>query len=54
MDGDGQDEGRDIGVEAAADAVVVERGQLRGGEPEEFGDVSRRPLAEAVEGLAGD
>jgi hypothetical protein len=58
MDDDGQCEGGDIGVEeaveAAADAVVVERGELGGGQAEEFGDVPRRPLAEAIEGLAGD
>ena len=58
VDDDGQGEGGDVGVEeaveAAADAVVVERGELGGGQAEEFGDMPRGPLAEAVEGLAGD
>jgi hypothetical protein len=58
MDDDGQGEGGDVGVEeaveAAADAVVVERGELCGGQSEVFGGVPRGPLAEAVEGLAGD
>ena len=58
VDDDGQGEGGDVGVEeaveAAADAVVVERGELGGGQAEEFGDVSGGPLADAVEGLAGD
>ena len=55
---DGEGEGGDVGVEeaveAAADAVVVERGELFGGQAEESGDVARGPLADAVEGLAGD
>ena len=55
---DGQGQRGDVGVEeaveAAADAVVVERGQLRRGQPEQLGDVPGGPLADAVEGLAGD
>ena len=58
VDDDGQGEGGDVGieeaVEAAADAVVVERGELVGGQAEESGDMACGPLAEAVEGLAGD
>jgi hypothetical protein len=58
MDDDGQGEGGDVGVEeaveAAADAVVVERGELGGAEAEELGDMACGPLAQAVEGLAGD
>jgi hypothetical protein len=48
----------DIGVEeaiqAAADAVVVEGRQLLRGQPEQTGDVPGGPLADAIEGLAGD
>ncbi len=58
MDDDGQGERGDVGVEeaveAAADTIVIERGELVGGQAEEFGDVAGGPLAEAVEGLAGD
>jgi hypothetical protein len=57
VDDDGQGEGWDVGVEeaveAAADAVVVERRELGGGQAEERGDMACGPLAEAVEGLAG-
>jgi hypothetical protein len=45
------DVGVEEAVEAAADAVVVERRQLRRGEPEGFGGVAGGPLADAVEGL---
>ena len=41
-------------VEAAADAVVVERRQLLRGQPEQSGGMPGGPLADAVEGLAGD
>jgi hypothetical protein len=58
MDDDGEGERGDIGVEeaveAAADAIVVERGELVGAQAEEFGDMASGPLAQAVEGLAGD
>jgi hypothetical protein len=57
VDDDGEGEGGDVGVEeaveTATDVVVVERGELGGGQSEEFGDVSGGPLAEAIEGLAG-
>jgi hypothetical protein len=46
----GGDVGVEEAVEAAADAVVVERRKLGGIEPEELGDVARGPLAEAMEG----
>ena len=39
-------------VEGAADAVVVERRQLRRGDPEGFVGVAGGPLADPVEGLA--
>jgi hypothetical protein len=39
-------------VETPPHAVVIERGDLPFGEPEQFGDMPRRPLADAVEGLA--
>jgi hypothetical protein len=52
--GQGGDVGLDEAVEAAADAVVVERGQLSGAQAQELADVPRGPLADAVEGLAGD
>jgi hypothetical protein len=39
-------------VEGAADAVVVERRQLRRGDPERFGGVAGGPLADPIEGLA--
>jgi hypothetical protein len=49
-------ERRDVGVEeaieTAADAVVVQRGQLSRRQPELFGGVPCGPLADAVEGLA--
>ena len=48
------DVGVEEAVETAADAVVVERGQLPRGQPEQFGGVAGGPLADAVEGLAGD
>ena len=58
VDDDGQGQGRDVGieesVEAAADAIVVERGRLFGAQAQQIGDVPRGPLADAVEGLAGD
>src|SRR5262249_16412692 len=76
VDDDGQGERGDVGieeaVEAAADAGVVGRGGLGGGQAEEvggggggplapargggaeLGDVAGGPLAQAVEGLAGD
>ena len=58
MDDDGQGQGGDVGVEeaieAAADAIVIERGQLVRSQAQELRDVPRRPLADAVEGLAGD
>jgi hypothetical protein len=58
MDDDGQCEGGDVGVEeaveAAADAVVVERAELVRAQAEESGDMAGGPFAEAVEGLAGD
>src|SRR5262249_11375165 len=58
LDDDRQGQGGDVGVEeaveAATDAIVVERGQLSRAQPEEFGDVPRGPLADAVEGLAAD
>jgi hypothetical protein len=41
-------------VEAPSDAIVIERGDLPLGEAEQAGDVPRRPLADAVEGLAGE
>jgi hypothetical protein len=41
-------------VEAPSHAIVVERGELPLGEAEQVGDVARRPLADAVEGLAGE
>ena len=55
-DGEGQrgDVGVEEAVEAAADAIVVERGELVGGQAEQLGGVPRGPLADAVEGLAGD
>jgi hypothetical protein len=37
--------------EAAADAIVVERGQLCGAQAEQFGDVPRSPLADAIKRL---
>ena len=40
-------------VEAPSHAIVIERGDLPLGEPEQVGDVPRRPLADAVERLAG-
>ena len=58
MNDDGQGQGGDVGieesVEATADAIVVEGGQLGGAQAEALGDVPRRPLADAIEGLAGD
>src|SRR4051794_26461680 len=55
---DGEGERGDVGVEesveAAADAVVVERRELGGDQPQPLRGVSGRPLAEAVEGLARD
>ena len=55
---DGEGERGDVGVEeaveAAADAVVVERGELRRGQSQQSGAVPRGPLADAVEGLARD
>ena len=52
--GDVECERRDVGVEepveGAADAVVIERGELVFGEPEPRGFVPRGPLADAVEG----
>jgi hypothetical protein len=55
---DGQGERGDVGVEeaieGAAGAVVVQRGQLPGGQPQQPRVVPRGPLADAVEGLAGD
>jgi hypothetical protein len=53
---DGQCQRRDVGieeaVEAAADAVVVERGHLLRGQPEPSRVVACGPLADAVEGFA--
>jgi hypothetical protein len=46
------DVGVEESVEAAADAVVVERRQLRRGQPETSGGVPGGPLSHAVEGLA--
>jgi hypothetical protein len=40
-------------VEAPSHAIVIERSDLPLGEPEQVGDVPRRPLADAVERLAG-
>ena len=40
-------------VETPSHAIVIERGDLPIGEPEQVGGVPRRPLADAVEGLAG-
>ena len=40
-------------VEATADAIIVEREQLSGTQPEEFRDVPRGPLAEPIEWLTG-
>jgi len=40
-------------VEAPSDAIVIERGDLPLGEPDFVGVVSSGPLADAVEGLAG-
>jgi hypothetical protein len=58
VDDDRQGQGGDVGVEeaveAAADAIVVEGWQLSRAQPEECEDVPRGPLADAVEGLAGD
>src|SRR5262245_61197364 len=58
MDDDRQGQAGDVGVEeavkAAADAIIVERGELIGTEPEEFGDMPRGPLADAVERLTRD
>ena len=48
------DVGVEEAVEGAADAVVVERGQLPRGQPERFGGVAGGPFADAVEGLARD
>ena len=58
VDDDRQGQGRDVGVEeaveAAADAIVVERGQLSGTRPEELWDVPRGPLADPVKWHTGD
>jgi hypothetical protein len=55
---DAEGQCRDIGVEeaveAAADPIVVERGELIVPQSQEFGLVPRRPLADAVEWRAGD
>lgn len=55
---DGQGEGTVVvleePVEAASDAVVIERVDLWLGESEQAWYVLRRPLADAVEGLAGE
>jgi hypothetical protein len=55
---DGESERGDVrveeAVEASADAVVVERGELRPGQPQEFRRVSRGPLADTIKGLARD
>jgi hypothetical protein len=55
---DGQGERGDVGVEeavqATADAVVVERGELHRGQSQQSGQVPRGPLADAVEGLTRD
>ena len=51
-----QDQRSDVASEQAikttADAVVVERWQLRVGKPERLGSVPRRPFADAVKRLA--
>ncbi len=56
VDDDRESQGGDVGieeaVEAAADAIVVERGELLGGQAKKLGDVLRGPLGDAVEGLA--
>jgi hypothetical protein len=55
---DGEGERGDVGVEEAvettADAVVVERGHLLRGQPEECRVMAGGPLTDAIEGLAGD
>ena len=55
---DGEGERGDVGVEeaveAAADAVVVERRELVRGQSQQLGQMPRGPLADAVEGLARD
>ncbi len=48
------DVGVEAAVEAAADAVVVEGRQLLRGQPEESEGMAGGPLADALEGLAGD
>ena len=40
-------------VEAPSHAIVIERSDLPLGDPEQVGDVPRRPFADAVERLAG-
>lgn len=53
---DGQCERGDIGVEepveASADAIVVERRELRLGQSQQFRSMPRGPLADTIEGLA--
>src|SRR3712207_7386656 len=53
-EGERGDVGVEEAVESAADAVVVEREQLLRVQSEECGDVPGSPLADAIEGLAGD
>jgi hypothetical protein len=58
MSGDGQGKGSGVvleqAVEAASEAIVIERAELPGGEAEPSGDVPCRPLADAVGRLAGE
>ncbi len=51
--GQGGDGGIEEVIEAAAGAIVIERGDLLGGQAQEFGNVAACPCAYAVEGLAG-
>ena len=53
-EGQRRDVGVEEAVEAAADAVVVRRRQLPRVQPEECRDMAGGPLADTVEGLAGD
>ena len=54
--GDVEDERGDVGIEDAVEgsshAVVVQRVELLGSHAEEFREVARGPLANAIEGLA--
>jgi hypothetical protein len=54
FEGERGDVGVEEAVEGASDAVVVERGELLGGQPQPCGVVSCGPFADAVERLAGD